>query len=371
MKKTRMVALAAPIVALLALSACSSGAAAGLTKATGSQSAVVKASIAQLAKYENPRPQVTVTPLSKKPPTGKTLDIVNCAIPVCQLYTAAAKKAASALGWPTKVITTQFTAESYTATWNSVVQDKPDVVLAAAVFPDSVIRNQLAELQKAGTIILPYAGGTPAGPGSPFLYAGGNLNEQYQQGKVMGLIAIADAKAGPNIMFVNVPSTPSAPPTATALKKTVQAAGGTYNELDLNTPDIGTTGPAAIVSFLQAHPAVKYVGLPWDDWIAGLPQALKSAGLGSIKVIGTAANSTSQKHVKSGLIFRSIVHPTAQNSWYMLDAAARHMVGDKIVNPNPDGPIVVVSPQTNDAIGDAGQWPHIDSQFLKAWKVDQ
>jgi hypothetical protein len=55
----------------------------------------------------------------------------------------------------------------------------------------------------------------------------------------------------------------------------------------------------------------------------------------------------------------------------MLDAAARHMVGDKIVNPNPDGPIVVVSPQTNDAIGDAGQWPHIDSQFLKAWKVDQ
>lgn len=369
MNKTKTVALAASVAALLALSACSSGSAAGTTKASGSELAAVKAGIAQLVKYENPKPQVKVTTLSKKPPTGKTVDIINCAIPVCQLYTAAAQKAASALGWPTKVITTQFTAESYTATWNSVVQDKPDVVLAAAVFPDSIIQKQLAALQKAGTIILPYAGGTPAGPGSPFLYAGGNLKEQYQQGTVMGLIAIADAKAGPNIMFVNVPSTPSAPPTAAALKKTVQAAGGTYSELELNTPDIGTTGPAAIVSFLQAHPAVKYIGLPWDDWIAGLPQALKSAGLSSIKVIGTAANSTSQKYVKSGVIFRSIVHPTAQNSWYMLDAAARKMVGDKIVDANPEGPIVVVSPQTTAAIGDAGNWPNIDAQFLKAWHV--
>ena len=369
MKKMQMVAFATSVVALLALSACSSGSTGGTTKASGAESAVVKDDIAKLATYENPKPQITIAPLSKKPPTGKTVDIINCAIPVCQLYTDAAQKAAAAVGWPAKVVTTQFTAESYTATWNQVVQDKPDVVLAAAVFPDSIIQGQLTALQNAGTIILPYAGGTPGGLGSPFIYAGDGASEQSQQGEVMGLIAIADAKAGPNIMFVNVPSTPSAPPTAAALKKTVVAAGGTYSELELNTPDIGTTGPAAIVSFLQAHPAVKYVGLPWDDWIAGLPQALKSAGLSSIKVIGTAANSTSQKDVKSGLIFRSIVHPTAQNSWFMLDAAAREMVGDKIPDANPAGPVAVVSPQTTDAIGDAGQWPSIESQFLKAWHV--
>jgi ribose transport system substrate-binding protein len=374
MGKRRSVIAAVSTAALLTVAACSGSGSTGDTtgsssSGTGGASSVVKADIAKLAQYENAKPSVTVPALSKRPPTGKKVDIINCSVPVCALYTKAAEKAAAALGWKTKIVSTQFTPESYTATWNSVVHDKPDVVFAAAVLPSSIVRSQVDALHAAGTIILPYAGDAPAGPGTPYLFSKANTPEQKQQGVVQGLIAVADAKSGPNVLFLGVPDTPSTAPTGAALKSTVEAAGGKYSELNVNTADIGTKAPGQVVSYLRSHPKVKYVCLPWDDWISGLPQALKSAGLGSVKVIGTAANATSEKAVKAGHIFRSVVHPTAQNAWWMMDAAARQMVGDPIGDPNPPGPVAVVQPSNLSALGDASSWPHIDSLFRTAWGV--
>lgn len=372
MRKLRSVAIAASAAALLAVTACSSFTSNAADPTSGGSAAsagVVKADIAKLAHYENPKPAVTVPALSKRPPAGKTVDIINCSVPVCALYTRAAQQAAAALGWKTKVLTTQFTPESYTATWTSVVQDKPNVVFAAAILPSSIVQAQVNALHAEGAIILPYAGDAPAGPGSPYLFSKANMPEQRQQGVVQGLIAVADAHGAPNVLFLAVPDTPSAAPTGAALKLTVESAGGTYRAIDVNTADIGSKAPAEVVSYLQAHPDITYVCLPWDDWISGLPQALKSAGLGSIKVIGTAADAASESDVATGLMFRSVVHPTAQNAWWMMDAAARQMVGDPIGDPNPPGPVAVVAPGDVSALGDASSWPHINAMFEAAWHV--
>lgn len=378
-KTPRKAILAATAAALLTISACgstgSSDQAAGEPDnskdgpSSGGHTSVVQADIAKLKQYENATPAISIAPLSSKPPTGKTVDIINCSVPVCALYTDAAKKAIAALGWKAKVVTTQFTPESYTSAWNSVVQDRPDVVFAAAILPSSIVKSQVAALHAAGSIILTYAGDAPAGPGTPYLFSKANKAEQTQQGVVQGLIAVADAGGPPKVLYLAVPDTPSAAPTGAALKSTVEAAGGTYDSIDLNSADIGTKAPSEVVSYLQAHPDVQYVCLPWDDWISGLPQALKSAGLGSVKVIGTAANATSEKDVSQGLMFRSVVHPTAQNAWWMLDAAVRQMVGDPVGDANPAGPVAVVKPDNVSALGDASSWPHLDSQFLTAWKV--
>ncbi len=370
MKKSRTVLALGVTAMLLAVSACSTASPEAKTASDADYASVIQSDIKKLAGFENATPDLVVEPLSAKPPTGKTVDIINCAVPVCGLYTKAAEEAAAALGWTTKVLTTQFTPESYTATWTSVVQDKPDVLVVAAVLPSALVQDQVAALHAAGTIILPYAGDAPAGPDTPYLYAAGGEAEQAQQGVVQGLIAIADAQSSPDVLFLNVPSTPSAPPTGVALKATVEEAGGSYDELAMNTEDIGTSAPGRVVSHLQSHPDVKYVMLPWDDWISGLPQALQSAGLTDVKIIGTAANETSVDVVESGQIFRSVVHPTAQNAWWMIDAAARQMVGDPIADPNPPGPVAVVQPDNLDGIGNASSWPHIDDLFRTAWQAD-
>jgi ABC-type sugar transport system substrate-binding protein len=351
----------------LTLSACGSSSGDGSSGEGGSGS--VEAFSKQLAGFENAKPDITIKPLSKRPPTGKTVAIINCAVPVCGLYSDAAQEASAALGWKSTVVTTQFTPESYKATWDSVVEQKPDIVFAAAVLPSAIVKSEVKALQDAGTIIVTYAGDNATGPGTPYLYSKVGEPEQSQQGVVQGLIAIDDAKKGPDVLFLAVPDTPSAAPTGKGLKKTVEKAGGNYNEIKLNAADIGTLAPGQVVSYLQAHPAIKYVCLPWDDWIAGLPQAFKSAGLSSVKIIGTAANATSQQALKSGRIFRSVVHPTAQNAWYMLDAAARQLVGDPVGDTDPAGPVAVVTPDNAAEIGDATSWPHLESQFLKAWKV--
>ena len=366
--KTRKLLPGALIVTTLAVSACSSGAENGSSKGNLDSDAVAAYS-EKLAGFEDAEPDITIKPLSSRPPTGKTVAIINCAVPVCGLYTDAAEEAADALGWQTTVITTQFTPESYKAAWDSVVEQEPDVVFAAAVLPSSIVESEVSELQEAGSIIVTYAGDAPAGPDTPYTYSKANEAEQTQQGVVQGLIAIDDAQAGPEVLFLAVPDTPSAAPTGQALKDTVEEAGGSYSEIEVNSADIGAAAPAQVVSYLQAHPDIEYVCLPWDDWIAGLPQALKSAGLDSIKVIGTAANATSQQAVTEGEIFRSVVHPTAQNAWFMIDAALRQIVGDPVGDPNPPGPVAVVSPENVDEIGDASSWPHLDAKFLEAWQV--
>jgi ABC-type sugar transport system substrate-binding protein len=366
--KTRNLVPGVFLVTALTVSACASNANDASTTGGGDADAV-KAYSERLAGYEGAKPDITIKPLSSRPPTGKAVAIINCAVPVCGLYTDAAKKAADALGWHTTVVTTQFTPESYKAAWDSVVEEKPDVVFAAAVLPSSIVQSEVTALHNDGAIILTYAGDAPAGQGTPYLYSKANAAEQTQQGVVQGLIAIDDAHGGPKVLFLAVPDTPSAAPTGKALKETVQEAGGSYSEIEVNSADIGTAAPAQVVSYLQAHPDIEYVCLPWDDWIAGLPQALKSAGLDSVKVIGTAANATSEQAVSKGQMFRSVVHPTAQNAWFMIDAAVRELVGDPVGDANPPGPVAVVSPDNVDEIGDASSWPHLDSQFLKAWQV--
>ena len=356
------------MVTMLAVSACASSAEDDSPQG-GGDPAAIKAYSEKLAGYEGATPDITIAPLSSPPPTGKTLAIINCAVPVCGLYTDAAQDAADSLGWETSVVTTQFTPESYKAAWESVVEQEPDVVFAAAVLPSSIVQSEVDALHDGGSIILTYAGDAPAGPDTPYTYSKANEAEQTQQGVVQGLIAIDDAQAGPRVLFLAVPDTPSAAPTGEALQETVEEAGGSYSEIEVNSADIGTAAPAQVVSYLQAHPDIEYVCLPWDDWIAGMPQALQSAGLDSVKVIGTAANATSEQAVADGQIFRSVVHPTAQNAWFMIDAALREMVGDPVGDANPAGPVAVVTPDNVDEIGDASSWPHLDSQFLEAWQV--
>src|SRR3954464_14125950 len=91
--KTRKLVPGVLMLTALAVSACASNTK-DASPSGGGDADAVKAYSEKLAGYGGANPAITTKPLTSHPPTGKTVAIINCAVPVCGLYTDAAKKAA-------------------------------------------------------------------------------------------------------------------------------------------------------------------------------------------------------------------------------------------------------------------------------------
>lgn len=343
----------------------------------GADATVIAADKQAYAKYLNPNPPVTIASLGKKAPTGKTMDIVTCPVPICSVYTDGAEQAAKALGWTYKVLVSQFSPTSFQATWNTIDQDKPNVVFMADITPLSVVAKQIVAAKANGSVMVGYgipqtvgsAGSTAAARAFEINVA--SVPDQEQQGRVEALQVIHDAQGTPNVLILADPSQPSLIAEVAVEKKILQAAGAQVAVVDINSANIGTTIPGTVVTYLQAHPGVQYITVPYDDYWPGIPQALRTAGLaGKVKLIGSAADDSSQQQVVDGQLFASAVHPTQANAWWMVDAAVRALVGDSIPNQNPPGPIAILTKATSSGIGSATAWPSsVYAKFRTAWGV--
>ena len=363
------IALAA---ATVLLTACNSSGA-GHPKASSS----VGSSNPLVAKYEaeyqalvtNTSPNITIPALTKPAPTGKTVEIITCAVPLCALYTKGATDAAQALGWKTKTIVAPFTPEGFKETWDTVLQDKPDAVVMAAVAPTASVIAQVKQASDEGIVVVGYGLDVQAGGSSPFTFATTSTAALQSAGRAQALTIVNDAKGPANALLLIDPAENNVKLQAAEDQSVLESVGSTVAELNVNSADIGKNVPTEIVTYLQAHPNVQYVVLPNDDFLPGVPQALKSASLNKVKLIGEAANTTSVGLLQNGQLFSSSVHPVVENGWYLVDAIARKMVGDPITDANPVWPQVIANKDTVAKLGDLDDWPHITNKFTAAWNV--
>jgi ABC-type sugar transport system substrate-binding protein len=100
--------------------------------------------------------------------------------------------------------------------------------------------------------------------------------------------------------------------------------------LDIPVTALGKDVPTRIVSYLRAHPKVKYVVVGTDGLAIGLPAALKAAGLRDVKVVGQGATATNLQYLASGDQAMSIAFPYYEVLWTMVDAVVRHEAGVKV-----------------------------------------
>lgn len=331
---------------------------------------MVRADIQELAAL-TPTQKVTIPPLTKRPPKGLRVDAFTCDVPICAVISAAAEQAATALGWHFKNIAVPaFTPEAAKAAWDTVLQDKPNVVLGFAPAPYQDSLAQMKQAHAAGaTIIMQGIPYPPLGGSSPMTAVRGGGADLAYEGKVEALQAIANAKAGPTVVFLDDPTQQALPPEAQSVQKTVQAAGG--KAYVLNVSLASTTYPSQLVTFLVSHPSVKYALIPYDDFMTGIPQALKAAGLSSkVKLIGSAATSATAPLVANGQIFADSVKESAMQGWSQIDVAARVSVGDPIWGGlNAAGIYGNLTSANGGEFGDFNTWPNLQSAFEKAWHV--
>jgi ABC-type sugar transport system substrate-binding protein len=84
--------------------------------------------------------------------------------------------------------------------------------------------------------------------------------------------------------------------------------------------------PTLITSALRADPSIKYVVVPVDSFLNGVPAALSAAGV-SVKLTGEGASRSDEPFIVDGTYSTFTAVPFELAGWAGIDVALRHMQG--------------------------------------------
>jgi ABC-type sugar transport system substrate-binding protein len=133
-----------------------------------------------------------------------------------------------------------------------------------------------------------------------------------------------------------------------------------------------------VLAYLQSHPKVNYVMFTFADLAAGVPEALKAAGLdGKVTLVGNGGGEAQFKAVAGGAHEAWVAYPAVLEGWQMTDAAIRLVDGGKLPE-NYQSQIdhlptyIVDTPTTAKQLAPSYDWPGpagYAEQFTKLCKV--
>jgi ribose transport system substrate-binding protein len=292
------------------------------------------------------------------------------ATPSIQYLNNGVTSAAKALGWSVQVISPQIAPEAYVSALNSIIQQKPTGLIFFSPFPLSSFDSQLKQLKAAGVpIITAGAASYPVGAPSPVLADTSGANIFGPLATLMAQVVVAQAHGAPNAAWVVDPSVPAWTTMTSHFKAEIEAAGGTFNEIDVPESAIGKDAPTRIVSFLQAHPGVKYLSLVVGAYDLGLQQALQTAGLTGIQISDTDASPQDIAAIKSGGLSATVAIETESDSWRLVDLMARTLAHAPLPYIHVPSDFLVVTKSHVALANDVPGFPNQNGAFLKAWGI--
>jgi ribose transport system substrate-binding protein len=338
----------------------------------GGESAVVSKARQEVAKFEKPPTDIGISEPLQKKPTGKVIDYVACAAPLCVQLGKDVTEAAAKLGMKTNVVNGGTTPESVTAAFNKVVQDKPDGIVDMN-YPLEQWNQQLEQLGKAGTKII--TNNVPQD--HKYVTAKGfNDNDSTLTAKQAAFKVIADSNGGKDgeILYINAPDL--GPGAKFAYDAWVKALTDNCPDcksetLDVKVGDVGKTVPSKLASYLQAHPKIKFVRAYYGDMLAGVPASLKGAGIEGVKLYSGGGSKVNWQYIKNG---------QQEADWYLFlnvygyqlaDILARAITGQEFKVPLLPTQWLDKSDLTFDLNGTPPFGNDYKAEFEKLWSAAQ
>jgi ribose transport system substrate-binding protein len=300
------------------------------TSSTDADSAGISAAKAAVAAAEQAPTTLPIsTPLSSKPPTGKTIVWLQCDAAACALQTGGFQAAATALGWKLKVIDYQ---SANTATLVSGLQQalqyKPVGVILSGADPASW-SSVLPAYAAAKVPLIPSDVGPALKIQFPVITQIGAAQANTYPGQLLADWMIADSGGTGKALVVGVPAYPVLAETAAGvvneIKKQCPGCGSTSLNASFTELSSGGIVPA-VVSQLRRDPSIKYVLSTDGAFIGGLSAALKTAGLTGIKIASARPDITNEADVKAGTEAMTIGYADIPGCWLAVDAAARYLL---------------------------------------------
>jgi ribose transport system substrate-binding protein len=384
MRRVRLGATVVPIAAAcaLALSACGdsksggdSATAAG-SSAGGSSSGDFTASSLQKAKagvapfLGHPSPIPVTEPLAKQPPPGSTIVFVSCASPECQQFVPGLQSAADALGVKFKTITAGTSAQGVNSAFASAAQLKPLAVIDPALDP-SLWRQAAKTLKAQGTPVVGHSVVEP--PGNNFAATVLGAPALQKWARIQADYVYTKSGNKTKAVYLNTPEFAVFGAMGTSFKQELSSLCSACAPDILNIPaaELGAKAPARIVSYLQAHPDVNWVVTSAPSQVFGLPPALKAAGISDVKLMSDGGLSKNYEYIKAGQAEADISVDYIQDTWQMVDAAARVGTGQKISDAAQGAaPSQQILEQKDITFDTSKPWlalPDYQDQYKKLW----
>jgi ribose transport system substrate-binding protein len=266
---------------------------------------------------------------------GKTLGIVGNVTPSGRHSVDLIVSYAAELGMKTKVYNAGSSAEQLANAMDQVLTDVNSGTINAVLlnaFAPNQIPSQYATLQAKHIPVGAYA--IPDDPSNDSLVT---VTQTPNTGvnDVTGYVVdwmIQDANGPVNAVVFAAPALPILKAETEGFKanfasKCPTSAGCKVDESDLALAGIGTTMPGAIVSYLQAHPSVKYAFVDFGDMLIGVPAAIKAAGISGVKFVSLSANADDVANLKAGTESANFAFPFSLLQHVVLDSFARALLG--------------------------------------------
>ena len=377
----RLITVGSATVLAVALAACGSSSNGGAkstsgsgSQASGSQAsgsaanvAAAKAAIAPYTGKVSPFP--VTTPLSSKLPAGKKFAFLQCGTPFCALAGKSLQGAVVAIGGKFTKINAGSTASSSQAAASSILALKPDAVFVTV--DPALYGNSLRKLTDAGIKVLSISIVKDVKPfGLTFNYLG--AAEVKQDGKILADWVIARLGAKADAVFYGLPTFDFSGPLQQSFKDEMakNCPKCKVRTVAVDVATIGTTSARTVVADLQAHRSTNVAVFSSLQIAAGLPAALKSAGL-KVTTIGRAATPANLQDIKTGGLTASLAIDQAVSTWTLVDSAARLIMGDQPTPSEQAGNLDEQLLEQKDITFDPSNgwtgYPDFPQRFAKLW----
>lgn len=313
-----------------------------------------------------------VTEKLKEVPTGAEIDYVDCGTPICALFWEILQPAAQTMGVKLERIKAGSAANTVASAFDTVIAKEPAAVIVGSVTME-LWSKQLKELQEKEIPVVTTGISDTEEFGIEAPQAS-NANSE-RSGKLMAAYVIAEmAGEESNAVFYETPELSFTTIIAEAFKEEFEnlCPECSLRIAKVGVEELGNTAPQTVVSDLQANPDTNVAVFGTAEIEAGLPTALKAAGI-EVETLGSSPGPAELQYLKEGKSTAVLGFDLPVLTWGLLDQAAREIAGQKLSGPEAEGLGVLQFLKKEDVQYDVSKgwsgYPNFAEMFAELWGV--
>lgn len=313
-----------------------------------------------------------VTEKLKEVPKGDEIDYVDCGTPICALFWEILQPAAQTMGVKLERIKAGSAANTVASAFDTVIAKEPAAVIVGSVTME-LWSKQLKELQEKEIPVVTTGISDTEEFGIEAPQAS-NANSE-RSGKLMAAYVIAEmAGEESNTVFYETPELSFTTIIAESFQEEFEhlCPECSLRIAQVGVEELGNTAPNTVVSDLQANPETNVAVFGTAEIEAGLPTALKAAGI-EVETLGSSPGPAELQYLKEGKSTAVLGFDLPVLTWGLLDQAAREIAGQKLTGPEAEGLGVLQFLKKEDVQYDVSKgwsgYPNFAEMFAELWGV--
>lgn len=273
-------------------------------------------------------------PLSQVPPQDLKPVFLKCPVPSCVPIEDGLREASELLGWDFQVVGMGATPEEQNGAFDQALQRRPDAIFQTG--GDAVVlKSSLEKTKQAG---IPVIAGSSVDEAEGLDGNGiiASINGPAQitaNGEMLANWIVADSEgAAAEVAVLTIAQYPILGVFTESIEKNLAelCEGCGTRVVNVDVADIGKGIPNTVVSTIQQNPNIKYVMFGFGSMTTGVAAQLREAGLTDVKIGGQTPSAPNLQAIEDGSEHAWVGQDGTLVGWRMIDAFARHAVGDDV-----------------------------------------